>query len=91
VRPPPDYFGTPVVEASRLCATADAAQILVTDMVRVLAGSRGRHQFEPLGPFQLKGLPDPVPVHQIRWEPARSEVALPPRLAATARCSQRRP
>lgn len=76
-----DYFGTPVVEASRLCATADAAQILVTDMVRVLAGSRGGHRFEPLGPVELKGLPDPVAVHQIRWEPAPSEVPLPPRLA----------
>ena len=80
-----DYFGTPVVEASRLCATADAAQILVTDMVRVLAGSRGGHQFEPLGPVQLKGLPDPVPVQHIRWERARSEVPLPPRLAPKTR------
>ena len=79
-----DYFGTPVVEASRLCATADAGEILVTDMVRVLAGSRGGHRFEPLGPVQLKGLPDPVSVHRIGWESARSEVPLPPRLTATS-------
>ena len=36
-----DCFGTPVIEASRLCAAADGAQILVADVVRVLA--RGRH------------------------------------------------
>src|SRR5207253_2246914 len=32
-----DWFGTPVVEASRLCAAATAEQILVADLVRALA------------------------------------------------------
>ena len=39
-----DWFGTPVVEASRLCTAADGGQILVTDIVRVLAGSRAEHE-----------------------------------------------
>ena len=34
-----DCFGTPVVEASRLCGAAAAGQILVSDVVRLLAGS----------------------------------------------------
>ena len=33
-----DWFGTPVVESSRLCAAAAGGQILVSDIVRVLAG-----------------------------------------------------
>ena len=32
-----DCFGTPVVEASRLCAAADGGQVLVAEVVRVLA------------------------------------------------------
>ena len=79
-----DYFGTPVVEASRLCSKAEGGQILVTDMVRALAGSRGGHRFESLGPVELKGLPDPVSIHHVGWEPAVADVALPPRLAATS-------
>ena len=34
-----DCFGTPVIEAARLCAVADGGQILAADVVRVL-GSR---------------------------------------------------
>ena len=33
-----DCFGTPVIEAARLCAAAGGGTILVTDVVRVLAG-----------------------------------------------------
>ena len=42
-----DWFGTPVVEASRLCTAAEGGQILVTDIVRVLAGSRAEHEVAP--------------------------------------------
>jgi hypothetical protein len=33
-----DYFGEPVVEAARLCARAGSGQILVADVVRIMAG-----------------------------------------------------
>jgi len=76
-----DYFGTPVVEASRLCAVAGGGQILVTDLTRMLAGSRGGHEFAPNGPLQLKGLPDPVVVHEVPWAPtAGGDFPLPARL-----------
>ena len=39
-----DWFGTPVVEASRLCAAATGGQILVSDLVRALAGSRSEFE-----------------------------------------------
>ncbi|HEV8627442.1 MAG TPA: AAA family ATPase, partial [Acidimicrobiia bacterium] len=63
-----DYFGTPVIEASRLCSQAEGGEILVTEMAQMLAGSRGGHEFLALGPMELKGLPAPVPVHRVRWE-----------------------
>jgi predicted ATPase/class 3 adenylate cyclase len=71
-----DYFGTPVIEASRLCARADGGRILLTEMARALAGTRGSHCFEPLGPIELKGLAEPVTVHEVRWE-ALAEAAPP--------------
>ena len=37
-----DYFGVPVVEAARLCATAGGDEILISEMVRLLAGARRR-------------------------------------------------
>jgi len=64
-----DWFGRPVVEASRLCAAADGGQILVADIVRVLAGSRAGHELAPVGELALKGLPEPVDAVEVRWEP----------------------
>jgi len=81
-----DFFGDPVVEAARLCARADAGQILATDTVRVMAGRRTQHAFQPLGAFELKGLPVPIEVLEVAWEPieqraAEDELPLPARIA----------
>jgi class 3 adenylate cyclase len=73
-----DCFGTPVVEAARLCATSQGGQILAAEVVRVLAGSRGRQRFGPLVPLALKGLPEQVPAVEVDWAPeVRSGVPLP--------------
>ena len=74
-----DWFGTPVNEAARLCAAAIGGQILVSDLVRMLAGSRNRHELTPAGSFQLKGLPEPLTVCEVQWTPAArtAEVAFP--------------
>ena len=84
-----DYFGVPVVEAARLCARAGGDEILVTDVVRWVAGSRGRFTFEPLGALELKGLDGAVVVHRIAWEPLPAgagslDVPLPGAIAARA-------
>ncbi len=82
-----DVFGPPVVEAARLCADAEGDQILVTDVVRTLTGARGGFAFDPLGERTLRGLPDPVRVWAVSWEPldavvdTTSAVPLPNRLA----------
>ena len=51
-----DYYGEPVIEASRLCARADGGQIVATDIVRLLA-RRSEHEFGPVEQVTLKGLP----------------------------------
>src|SRR5260370_550773 len=59
-----DCFGTPVIEAARVCAAAGGGQILVTEVVRVLAGTGGGHQVTPVGALDLKGLPAPGAARQ---------------------------
>jgi class 3 adenylate cyclase len=79
IRDEGDYFGTPVVVAKRLCDQADGGQILASELLRALVGSRGGFQFRSCGPIALKGLSEPLPVCEIVWEPAAERrVALPP-------------
>ena len=81
-----DCFGTPVIEAARLCAAARGGQILVSEVVRWLAGSVGGHDFTPLGALTLKGLPAPVPACEVMWAPlAVSSVPLPSLLTEIGR------
>jgi class 3 adenylate cyclase/pimeloyl-ACP methyl ester carboxylesterase len=80
-----DWYGTPVIEAARLCALADAGQTLVSDVVRALVGSRGGHSLRPLGPMTLKGIADPVPVCTVN-----RAALLPPPSSPTRTQSKRR-
>jgi class 3 adenylate cyclase len=57
-----DYYGAAVVEAARLCSVAQPGQVLATELVPLLLDAPDRFHFEPLGPMELKGLPDPVTV-----------------------------
>ena len=65
IRDEEDYFGTPVVVARRLCERAAGGQILVSDLVRELAGSRGGVRFQPLGAITLKGFAAPVSAAEV--------------------------
>jgi len=62
-----DWFGTPVVEASRLEHAAQAGQILVSEVVRSIVGTRGSAEFRPAGTRELKGFAHPVPVVEVLW------------------------
>ena len=81
-----DWFGTPVVEASRLCDAALGGQILVTDIVRVLAGSRAGHEMVSVADIEGKGLAVPMKACEVAWSPVVSalgdqfELALPPQV-----------
>ena len=78
IRDEDDYFGTPVVVAKRLCDQADGGQILASELLWALVGSRGSFGFRSCGPIALKGLSEPLPACEIVWEPAAERrVALP--------------
>jgi hypothetical protein len=72
-----DVFGTPVVEAARLVATARPGQILATALVQVVAGGRAGVRFADIGPLRLKGLPEPVPTCEVIWDALPPLVPLP--------------
>jgi class 3 adenylate cyclase len=86
-----DWYGTPVVEAERLCTAARGGQILVADVVCTLAGTRGGHSFRSVGALKLKGLARPLPASEVDWSPndparpatpalpAMTQQSLPPR------------
>jgi DNA-binding CsgD family transcriptional regulator/tetratricopeptide (TPR) repeat protein len=86
-----DCFGLPVVTAARLETSAKGGQILVTQVVRWLAGERSTATFEAVGALDLKGLPDPVEAFEVVWEVPGDEgghgpaVPLPSALATPAR------
>jgi len=64
-----DYFGDPVIEAARLCATCASGQILVADVVRLMAGRRSRLEIQSVGELSLKGLGDGLQAVEVLWEP----------------------
>jgi hypothetical protein len=72
-----DVFGAPVVEAARLVAAAGPGKILTTSIARALAGGRADAEFGDLGPMELKGLPDPVPVCEVLWQSAAWSIPMP--------------
>jgi class 3 adenylate cyclase len=74
-----DYFGLPVVEASRLCGVCEPGQILVSDLTRILVGSRTMLEFTRLGELELKGLKPGFVAHAVEWRGAGSA----PRLHVT--------
>ena len=72
-----DCFGTPVIEAARLCAAATGGQIFASEMVRWLARS-SEGEFVSVGSLELKGLAEPVPTVEVQWELSpQSSVPLP--------------
>lgn len=83
-----DYFGDPVIEAARLCATCTSGQILAAAIVKLTAGRRSPAPATSVGELELKGLPDPVDTVEFRWEPRSGDrggsygIPLPNRLVA---------
>lgn len=63
-----DWFGTPVIEAARLCERAAPGQILATTLVEALTRSWPADAFVPAGHLLLKGLETPVPTVEVLWD-----------------------
>ncbi len=85
-----DWNGMPVVEAARLCAVAATSEILASDVVRLLAGSRSNHTFMPAGTYELKGIPDPVDAVRVEWSPP-THVSLEHELPSVLQIARRGP
>src|SRR5581483_6964693 len=79
-----DFHGEAVVTASRLCHEAEGAQILTSELVAALVGSRGGFRFRPAGRLRLKGLPEPVATVTVDWRPAEAGAPAATSVASTA-------
>jgi DNA-binding NarL/FixJ family response regulator len=79
-----DYFGSSVVLAKRLCDAAAGGQILVSDVVHQLVGSRGGFQFRSLAPLGLKGFGALVPAWDLVWDEASPAAPAPDQAQLTS-------
>jgi class 3 adenylate cyclase/pimeloyl-ACP methyl ester carboxylesterase len=61
-----DLYGTSVQLAARVCAEADAGEIMVSNVVRELAAGKG-FLFNDRGDHPLKGFEDPVRLYEVSW------------------------
>jgi class 3 adenylate cyclase len=60
-------FGSTINLTARICARADAHQILAASVVRDLCAGKP-FAFEDLGEVVLKGFTESVRLHALRWE-----------------------
>jgi class 3 adenylate cyclase len=70
-----NYFGTPSIEAARLCASAPTAGILVSPAVRMLASRIDGIRFDSIGELELKGFPEPIEAFAVPWAMLADETA----------------
>ena len=70
-------LGMPAHEAARACAQADLGEILISDVARIVIGSRSAVELIPRGEFDLKGIPDPVVLWEVPWQPSAARPRLP--------------
>jgi class 3 adenylate cyclase len=59
-----DVAGLAVTQAARICAAADASQVLTSEAVRRLDGT-GERDYRPVGRVDLKGLPAAVALFSV--------------------------
>src|SRR5205823_14455384 len=60
-----DIFGAAVNVAARVAGKAKGGEILVSEIVRQLVGPTSEMKFDFPGRYQLKGVPDRWPLHQV--------------------------
>jgi CheY-like chemotaxis protein len=69
-----DWHGRSVVEAFRICSSAAAGQILLSDTALRLAPAN-QHRTRRLEPVDLRGL-DRVELHELAWDPQQAPLRL---------------
>jgi adenylate cyclase len=61
-----DLFGTAVQLAARVCARAEAGEVLTTDVVRQLVAGKA-FLFSDKGTAELRGFEDLVRIFEVSW------------------------
>ncbi len=80
------FVGLAVNTAARICALADAGEVLASEIVRALTRSGRDFGFVARGSQQLKGIAEPVAIYRVeRIGPATAEAAAPIRIGPIAR------
>jgi adenylate cyclase len=69
-----DLYGTAVITAARITDLADGGQVLVSEVVRLLAAGKG-FRFLARGPRELEGMREPVTIHELDWRAASAVAA----------------
>ncbi|MEX2225571.1 MAG: adenylate/guanylate cyclase domain-containing protein [Dehalococcoidia bacterium] len=62
-----DLFGTTVILASRICAHAEAGEILIPEPLRHLLSGKS-YVYADRGDTMLKGFEDAVRLYEVRWQ-----------------------
>ncbi len=63
-----DLYGRPVIVASRLCDAAGDGEIVVSDVVRQVAGPRAGVVMAAAGSLRLRGIDHAVSTALVRWD-----------------------
>ena len=63
-----DYHGMAVNVAARLCGHAAGGQILASELIAAVVGSRGGFRFRAAGRLKLKGVPEAVAAVVVEWK-----------------------
>jgi len=71
-----DGFGTAVATARELCLAAAAGDIVVSDIVRLLVGSRADCTFDAREPVTIEGSTEPLTAWTVPWTPLPSTVPI---------------
>lgn len=63
-----DCFGLPVVVAARLESVCEPGGILVSAIVRHMAGDRTSADYTPIGALEFEGVPGPTEAYAVIWD-----------------------
>ena len=77
-------YGTTVIIAQQLCRVAERGEILVSDAVRHIAGSRDAGLIRPAGSFKLRGVAERTSAARVLWQDRAAAPQEPPLPAAVS-------
>ncbi|HVF77207.1 MAG TPA: response regulator [Solirubrobacteraceae bacterium] len=83
-----DLYGTPVIVARRLCDAAAAGEVIASEAIRHITGSRNVDVLHPAGALRLPGIAEPVAVARVRWH---DDAEAPPPSVAVETAAPGRP